>query len=99
MHSSWRTCVLSTPPPELQSFSINVRARSCLAPVPKSCAYTSMLVSTKHLSLMKFVPRTSRLPAEIQACAQPRQRARSCPVVPLAFSHQFLEFRAEQATD
>src|SRR5260370_10071052 len=99
MHSSCRTWVLSTPSPELQNFSINVRARSCLAPVPKSCAYTNILVSTKHLSLMKFVPRTSGTPTQTQACAESRQRTLLRAFVRLAFSHQFLEFRGQQAAD
>jgi hypothetical protein len=59
-----------------------------------------MLVSTKHLSLMKwFVSGMSRLPAEIQARAEPRHGALSRPVIPFTFLNQFFEFRGEQATD
>src|SRR6266581_3719789 len=83
MQSSWRTCVLNTPPPVSQSFSISARARSCFAPLLRSWAYTRMLVSTKHLSLMQFAARTGAVqprssPTRSRATA--RLRARSYPL-------------------
>lgn len=83
--------MLSTPPPEVQSFSISARARSCFAAAERSCAYTKMLVSTKALSAMKFVTGTRERPAEIESFAQARYRAFSRAVVPLALAHDSTE--------
>src|SRR6266704_2578879 len=89
MQSSWRTCVLNTPPPVSQSFSISARARSCFAPLLRSWAYTRMLVSTKHLSLMQFAARTGSRPAQIQPYAEPRHSPPSSAIISLTFSHEF----------
>src|SRR2546427_3587862 len=99
MQSSWRTCVLNTPPPVSQSFSISARARSCFAPLLRSWAYTRMLVSTKHLSLMQFAARTGSCPAQIQPYAEPRHSPPSSAIISLTFSHEFLELGGKEPAD
>src|SRR5712692_2534346 len=99
MQSSWRTCVLNTPPPVSQSFSISARARSCFAPLLRSWAYTRMLVSTKHLSLMQFAARTGSCPAQIQSYAEPRHSPPSSAIISLTFSHEFLELGGKEPAD
>lgn len=61
------------------------RARLCFTPAERSCAYTRILVSTKHLSLMQFVAGARRGPAQIEALLQ---AAETCGAT-LVYSEDF----------
>src|SRR6266513_3861420 len=58
-----------------------------------------MLVSTKHLALMKFVPRTRRPPAEVKTLTEARQGASAGTIESLALADDFLQFGGQQAAD
>src|ERR1035437_1032900 len=99
MHNSCRTCVLNIPQPELHSCSTSICARRCLTPAERSCAYTRMSVSTKHLPLMQFTPRAGWSPTQVKARPQPSHGASARLVVSLALAHGLLQPDREQGAD
>src|SRR5271155_4915321 len=58
-----------------------------------------MLVSTKTLSLMKFVSRTGACPAQIESFAESGYGSLSSPVVSLALAHDFIELCGQQGAN
>src|SRR5262245_30873887 len=97
--SSWSTCVLTTPLRSRHSSSTTALARACFSPAALSCAYIRMLVSTKYLSLMELVARLGRRPLEIQALAEPGERAATSPVEGLSFSDERFKTVGQKGAD
>src|ERR1700722_744117 len=99
MQSSCKTWVLSTPLPEFHRSSISARARLCLTPAEVSCAYIKILVSTKNLSIMQFVPRSRRCPTQIEPFSQASLSTFASHLITFALPHHLLQLGCEQGAD
>src|SRR5690554_7620579 len=75
-YSSCNTCTLTQAFASLQSRSVRAAATSRFRPAEVSWAYTSTLLSTKHLAVMQFVPGPRYLPSRSQVEALPEDSHR-----------------------